>query len=65
MSGGGSNLDLSDLYKTMYEVKGILPDVLAAQNPVLLFNMINSIADEQRAEAEEDLPPSLGWMAGL
>lgn len=65
MSGSDGDFDLSDLYKIMYEVKGILPDDLAAQNPVLLFNMINSIEGEHQADEEKDLPPSLGWMVGL
>lgn len=53
---------MRDLYKNLFRARGIMPDVVARQNPRLLFEMLDSIENEQ---IEENLPPSLGWLKGL
>lgn len=50
----------------MYKLNGTLPLETARQNPRLLFEMLEMLSGEETAEHEEkELPPSLGWMAGL
>lgn len=51
------------MYGRMYRAAGLLPDAIARQNPVLLFDMLCQL-EAQRAPSMENVPANLRWMYG-
>lgn len=51
---------MRDLYSYFFKGHGILPDALAKQPPILLFEMLNSMSKEDEAE----VPAGLDWFYG-
>lgn len=60
---GESNGRLRDMYGRMYRTAGLLPDVIAKQNPVLLFDMLYQL-EAERKPSMENVPANLRWMYG-
>ena len=51
------------MYGRMYRAAGLLPDAIARQNPVLLFDMLCQL-EAQREPSMENVPANLRWMYG-
>lgn len=47
----------------MYEAKGILPDELARQNPVMLFKILISESGNSKPSMD-NVPDNLKWFYG-
>ena len=48
---------MRDLYCTLFETMNLLPDMIAKQNPILLFDVIS-------VNEEPEIPKGMEWFYG-
>lgn len=63
VKSGNSGGRLKDLYSLMFRQRGILPDILARQRPLVLFDMLDKFGQENEPSMD-NVPDDLKWMYG-
>lgn len=53
------NMSFGDLYGQLFKAHGLLPDVVARQDPWLLFMMLDGLSKEER-----EIPPNMAFFYG-
>ena len=57
--GGTDAAGLREIFRQMFRVCGVLPDAVARQDPILLFETLAA------AEEKREIPDKLKWMYGM
>lgn len=52
-------MSFGDLYGQLFKTHGLLPDVVARQDPWLLFMMLDGLSEE-----EQEIPPNMAFFYG-
>ena len=50
---------MRDIFRQMFRVCGVLPDAVARQDPILLFEILDAPREKR------EIPDKLKWMYGM